>query len=79
MTKKRNYMDILNDILNCNDCKKYTPQMFIVDNEEWISVVGEKGRGLYLCEKCYDTRRKNRKIPLGPRKQIQHDLKMVNK
>ena len=62
------------DFLSCDDCSKYTPDMFMVSNEEWDSVVGKENHNMYLCEKCYDTRRMNKNIVAGRRRQIQRGV-----
>ena len=58
------------EFLSCDDCEKYTPDMFMVSDKEWDLVVGKENHKMYLCEKCYDARRINKKIVAGKRRQI---------
>lgn len=61
----------LKQLFLCDDCSKFTPDMFIVANNEWKKVVGKKCLRLYLCEYCYDIRRIKKEVPKGPRRFIQ--------
>jgi hypothetical protein len=64
------------EFLSCEDCHTYTPDMFMVDTDEWNCVVGTENHDLYLCEKCYDIRREDKKIIAGKRRYVPKEFKL---
>lgn len=55
----------------CAKCGKECPEMFMVDNKEWLDVCGVTfDTKEILCEQCYDFIRELRNIPKGKRRKL---------